>query len=42
MEWPDLIWTQYLVEVQRERRLKEWQRMIDSNKAGAMEGGYCE
>ena len=41
MEWPDPLWTQYLVEFS-EKELEGMQRMIDSNRAGAISEGYCE
>ena len=41
MEWPDPLWTQYLVEFS-EKELEGMQRMIDSNRAGAIAEGYCE
>ena len=41
MEWPDPLWTQYLVEFS-EKELEGMQRMIDSNKQGAVAEGYCE
>jgi hypothetical protein len=41
MEWPDPLWTQYLVEFS-DKELKGMERMIDSNRAGAIESGYSE
>ena len=41
MEWPDPLWTQYLVEFS-DKELEGMQRMIDSNRAGAIAEGYCE
>ena len=41
MEWPDPLWTQYLVEFS-EKELEGMERMIDSNRAGAIAEGYCE
>ena len=41
MEWPDPLWTQYLVEFS-DKELEGMQRMIDSNRAGAIAGGYSE
>jgi len=41
MEWPDPLWTQYLVEFS-EKELEGMQRMIDSNRAGAIESGFAE
>ena len=41
MEWPDPLWTQYLVEFS-EKELEGMRRMIDSNRAGAIAEGYSE
>lgn len=41
MEWPDPLWTQYLVEFS-DKELEGMQRMIDSNRVGAIAEGYCE
>ena len=41
MEWPDPLWTQYLVEFSK-KELEGMQRMIDTNRAGAIAEGYCE
>jgi hypothetical protein len=41
MEWPDPLWTQYLVEFS-DKELEGMQRMIDSNRAGAIAEGHCE
>jgi hypothetical protein len=41
MEWPDPLWTQYLVEFS-EKELEGMERIIDSNRAGAVAEGYSE
>jgi hypothetical protein len=41
MEWPDPLWTQYLVEFS-DKELRGMERMIESNRAGAIAEGYCE
>ena len=41
MEWPDMIYTKYLVKFS-EKEIADMARMIEVNKKGAMESGYCE
>lgn len=41
MEWPDPLWTQYLVEFS-DKDLAGMERMIASNRAGAVAEGYSE
>jgi hypothetical protein len=41
MEWPDPVWTKYLVEFDQEE-LDQVANMIEINKAGAVAEGYAE
>jgi hypothetical protein len=41
MEWPDPVWTRYLVEFS-DKELGDMRRMIEVNRAGAIAEGYSE